>query len=111
MPIWSSCMAEDGHNYATPDEAQSAAADLTQPLWEWAPTADPSAGSLADQPEVIEVRDAEVAIAVADARCRESSGLTAARAAVTTDLETTFARENKETMDTLLNRYPIGAAQ
>lgn len=79
---WASCMADEGHDFANPNEANSSIGDAYNALYtpaetEFDPEADPDAMPEMPEPDaaaVAELRKKELALAVADRTCQEKSG-------------------------------------
>ena len=94
---WASCMADEGHDVATPSEANESINEAYNALYgtgtELDPEADPEAEPEAvEMPEpdpaaVAELKKKEIALAVADRTCQEESGYAKAYRAVLREVE------------------------
>jgi hypothetical protein len=105
---WSECMAEAGHDFATPQDAQNSIYEqmdaLYQETYEQQPV--PSEGEEAEfvEPEIdearlAEVREAEIALAVADQRCAAEHLPEELRQEVSAEYEQAFIEENRELLE------------
>lgn len=93
---WSSCMADAGHSgYDTQADAQMQFNDELNEYYEnqteW----------VEDDPELAELGEREVEIALADLECREKTGYRAAHAEIQFALEEEFIADHKAELDAL----------
>ena len=87
---WSACMAEAGHDVATPDEAElQASAAVT---------------FITDDPEV---QEAEIALAVADLTCRDSTGYTETTRAAWHTLQQEFVDAHRDQLEALVAAHRV----
>lgn len=98
MEAWSTCMAEAGHDFATPEEAAQSIHDEMNALWE---AVAPSEEQIADleaggddasvgQPDPAakaELKKKELALATADFDCKESSDLLKVQSKASLEME------------------------
>lgn len=90
---WAACMAEGGYpELEGPESAVDIVWDAVDAAWEEAPE---DAEEL-DAATVEELAALEVAVATADAACREQAGLAAAERAARESVETEFLAENRD---------------
>ncbi|QTE28597.1 hypothetical protein [Pengzhenrongella sicca] len=80
---WADCMAEEGYDFANPQEAQNSINDLINEIPYDEETGTPDEAALA------EIRDQEIATATADRTCQDSTG------SARTALEAQFALEQE----------------
>ena len=87
---WSACMSEAGHDVASPDEAeQQASAAVT---------------FITDDPEV---QEAEIALAVADLTCRDSTGYTESTRAAWHTLQQEFVDAHRDQLEALVAAHRV----
>lgn len=90
--VWISCMADAGYDYSAPDEPQTALND------EFSQALDPTTGAI-DPAVVDDLRDRELATALADAECRADSELDRTLGEVTARLEEEFYALHRDEVD------------
>jgi hypothetical protein len=88
---WSECMAAAGHDVGSPDEAEEQAAAAA------------GAGLFSDP----EVQEAEIALAVADLTCRDSTGYTVANRAAWDLVQQEFVDAHREQLDALVEAHAL----
>ncbi len=94
---WSECMADEGYDFASPQAARESIYDVQTAFWE----------DHADDPEYLgptweetaEVREREIATAVADYTCQENLGYETEQLRIRFDAEQAFIDANKERLD------------
>lgn len=108
---WAECMAAAGHDFATQEEAQNSIWDQQNALYEEAypedlATAEPAEGEEGEyvEPEIdeaalAELRETEIAVAVADQRCSAEHLPPELRQEVTNEYEQAFLDENRELLE------------
>ncbi len=90
---WAECIAEAGYDFASPEEAQQSIYDEQNALYEAVmPTdpeaeIDPEASFEPDEAAMAELKEKELALAVADWECKDSSGYQAAQKAANLAME------------------------
>ncbi|GEK23247.1 hypothetical protein [Cellulomonas xylanilytica] len=91
---WSACMSEAGHDVATPDEAELQASAATH------------GGNVlfTDDPEV---QAAEIALAVADLTCRDSTGYRETTRAAWHTLQQEFVDAHREQLEALVDAHAL----
>ncbi|MGO1315879.1 MAG: hypothetical protein ACTMIR_02415 [Cellulomonadaceae bacterium] len=115
---WSSCMADAGFSYGTQEEAQSSLGDEVNAMWEeqyagmedidWEDPEQVAAyekASSATPEGWAEFREREYAVAVADAKCAESSELLTTTVAVQLELEQQFVDDHRAELDAIVDKY------
>ncbi|WP_129337253.1 hypothetical protein [Cellulomonas endophytica] len=90
---WATCMGDEGHDFTAPEDAQQSISDDLNAMWEASTTGE------VDEAVEADLREREIAVAVADAGCREGADLDGVLGQVTSDLEETFYAENKAEVD------------
>ncbi|WP_146928046.1 hypothetical protein [Cellulomonas xylanilytica] len=95
---WAECMAEEGYDFANPQEAQDSIYNLTNEIPYDEETGTQDAAALA------EIRDQEIATAVADRTCQDSTG--AGRAALEAQfaIEQEFIDAHKDELDAMVEK-------
>ncbi len=91
---WSTCMDDRGYDYATPDAAMRSIASRAYD----------STGTLVQDDALSTLRTEEIDTAVADLGCRDSSGLTQAKAEVLARLETDYYAAHRDEVDAYLDQ-------
>ncbi|GEL98780.1 hypothetical protein [Cellulomonas terrae] len=91
---WSACMSEAGHDVASPDEAEQQASAATR------------GGNVlfTDDPEV---QEAEIALAVADLTCRDSTGYTESTRAAWHTLQQEFVDAHRDQLEALVATHGL----
>ena len=95
---WAECMAEEGYDFANPQEAQQSIFDLTSGI-----PYDEKTGAQ-DEAALAEIREQEIATAVADRTCQDSTG--AARTALEAQfaIEQEFIDAHKDELDAMIEK-------
>lgn len=110
---WSSCMSDAGHpGFSTVDAAQQSINDRVNKLYESLPQPDPSeletasptaalvtGNPLTSAPGYAELKDEEIALAVADADCREKAGYQQAADEANQRLQQQFVDDNRSELE------------
>ncbi len=94
LATWSTCMDGHGHDVATPDAAMQSIAVQAYD----------STGTLVSGDALSRLRTKEIDMAVDDIGCRDSSGLTEARAAALARLETDYYAAHQDAVDAYLDQ-------
>lgn len=95
---WADCMADEGYDFANPQEAQDSIYELTGEI-----PYDEETGTQ-DEAALAEIRDQEIATAVADRTCQDSTG--SARAALEAQfaIEQEFIDAHKDELDAMVEK-------
>ncbi|GIG28387.1 hypothetical protein [Cellulomonas marina] len=93
---WVTCMADAGHPYTTSDEPQQ---DISDRYFEEA--MDPETGEV-DEAAAAELRDEEIAVATADAGCREEADVDGTTAAILKEMEEEYYAAHRAEVDAFI---------
>lgn len=108
---WAECMAAAGHDFPTPEDAQNSIWDQQNALYEEAYPEDPATAEPAegeegeyvepeiDEADLAELRETEIAVAVADQRCAAEHLPEELRQEVTAEYEQAFIDENRDLLE------------
>lgn len=96
---WSSCMADAGYSgFSTQPDAQSS---ISEKLSKYYENLSPDAASNSDDPELKQLGEEEIALALADLDCREKTNFTAESQKVQFELEREFIAAHKAELEAL----------
>ncbi len=105
---WSDCMAEAGHDYATPDEASGA----LSAEWEALQSANMDAGVVrVPQADKRAQQEREIAVAVADQTCRDETGYDDSRTRIQYEYEQEFVTAHHDELESWAAQYGDGPSQ
>jgi len=95
---WAECMADEGYDFANPQEAQDSIYTLTNEI-----PYDEETGAQ-DEAALAEIRDQEIATAVADRTCQDSTGAGRAALQAQFDIEQEFIDAHKDELDAMVEK-------
>jgi hypothetical protein len=95
---WAECMAEAGYDFANPQEAQDSIYSLTNEI-----PYDEATGTQ-DEAALAEIREQEIATAVADRTCQDSTGSGRAALEAQFEIEQEFIDAHKDELDAMVEK-------
>ena len=95
---WAECMADAGYDFANPQEAQDSIYDLTNEI-----PYDEETGTQ-DEAALAEIREQEIATAVADRTCQDSTGSGRAALEAQFAIEQDFIDAHKDELDAMVEK-------
>ncbi len=98
---WSACMNDAGFDFAKVSEASESISEAYNALWE---AADPDTGSI-DKTAEADLREKEMATAIADAKCQTKVGYQKKAREVQFALEQEFVDTHKAELDAWIEQY------
>lgn len=104
---WSSCMADAGHDFATPQDANTSISDKANELYSTSTSADGTGAP--DEAALADLRKVEIDTAVADAKCQKSVGYQKKAQQVQFAMEQDFVDSHKAELDAWAESYSQGA--
>jgi len=103
---WSACMNDAGFDFAKVSEASESISEAYNALWE---AADPDTGSI-DKTAEADLREKELATAIADAKCQTKVGYQKKSREVQFALEQEFVDTHKAELDAWIEQYATDKA-